>query len=320
MNKNLWMKIAYCVSVLAIMLGLVGCNSENSVANPSEGRYNVYYLNDADTTIKPLVYSLESSTKEDIVKELLLKLSGAPEEKNLKSVFEEGIKINSISISEDQVTVDFSEGYGTLSTTKEVLVRAAVVRTLSQVEGVNFVSFKIEGENLTDAKGEPVGMMVKEMFIDNEGSQISDYVEETITLYFANETGDKLIPCTREVEHNTSVAIEKVLMEQLIAGPMDGQGQPTINPATKVVNVTVKDGTCYVNLDESFLVSIYPVTNDVVIYSIVNSLTSLSNINKVQLMVQGESKVSFREAVSLENSFSRQLDIIEEEGVHEDVN
>lgn len=87
------------------------------------------------------------------------------------------------------------------------------------------------------------------------------------------------------------------MVERLIAGP-DAENEelyPVINPATKVLGVTVKDGTCYVNLDNGFLTQTYNVSAEVQIYSIVNSLVELSNINKVQIAVNGNTDMIFRE-------------------------
>ncbi len=82
---------------------------------------------------------------------------------------------------------------------------------------------------------------------------------------------------------------------------------PVINPATKVLGVTVKDGTCYVNLDNGFLTQTYNVSAEVQRYSIVNSLVELSNINKVQIAVNGNTDMIFREKISLSNVFDRTL-------------
>ena len=87
---------------------------------------------------------------------------------------------------------------------------------------------------------------------------------------------------------------------------------PLINPATKVLGVTVKDGTCYVNLDNGFLTQTYNVSAEVQIYSIVNSLVELSNINKVQIAVNGNTDMIFREKISLSNVFDRNLDLVYE--------
>ena len=97
------------------------------------------------------------------------------------------------------------------------------------------------------------------------------------------------------------------MVEELIAGP-SGQIEglfPSINPNTKIINVMTKDGICYVNLDENFLTVVNNVSTDVSIYSIVNSLVELSNINKVQILINGEVPSSFSSS-----TFERNLDIV----------
>ncbi len=55
-------------------------------------------------------------------------------------------------------------------------------------------------------------------------------------------------------------------------------------------------------------------TNEVVpIYAIVNSLVELPAVNKVQIAVNGETTKRYRELVSLDALFERNLDIILEE-------
>ncbi len=50
--------------------------------------------------------------------------------------------------------------------------------------------------------------------------------------------------------------------------------------------------------------------SDVTIYSITNSLVELSNVNRVQISVNGETNISYRENMSLNNVFERNLDIL----------
>ena len=95
-----------------------------------------------------------------------------------------------------------------------------------------------------------------------------------------------------------------------LAGPQAEGDYPTINPETKIVSVTVKDGICYVNLSEAFLSQPYNVTSDVTIYSITNSLVELPNVNKVQISVNGETNLFYRENVNLATVFERNLDLL----------
>ena len=128
-----------------------------------------------------------------------------------------------------------------------------------------------------------------------------------VKLYFANAAGDKLIASYREKHYSTNTPLERFVVEELIAGP-SGQIEglyPVINPETKIVNILTKDGICYVNLDSNFLTVINNVSTEVAVYSIVNSLVELDNINKVQILVNGEVPPTFSNS-----TFERNLDYV----------
>ena len=140
----------------------------------------------------------------------------------------------------------------------------------------------------------------------------SAYDTVNLTLYFTNETGDGLIAVNREKAYNTNISLDRLVVEEVIAGPsatVEGV-YPTINPDTKPISVLTKDGICYVNLDETFLIQVYNVTPDVTIFSIVNSLAELSNVNKVQISINGDTSKMYREKYSFSTLFERNLDLV----------
>lgn len=89
----------------------------------------------------------------------------------------------------------------------------------------------------------------------------------------------------------------------------NNKAYPVMNPETKVINVNIRDGICYVNLDGGFINQIYNVTPEVTIYAMVNSLVELSNVNKVQISIDGETNVNYRESISLSTLFERNLEL-----------
>ena len=64
------------------------------------------------------------------------------------------------------------------------------------------------------------------------------------------------------------------------------------------------------NFDDSFMTESTDVSPELEIYSIVNSLCELSYINKVQISINGETNVKFKDSISLEYTFTRNLDIV----------
>ena len=140
--------------------------------------------------------------------------------------------------------------------------------------------------------------MNQDSFIENPGEQINSIQCTTLKLYFANETGDGLVEETRsDVYYSSNVSMEKLIM------------------------VSVVDGVCYVSLDENFKNQDYQVNEAVVIYSIVDSLTELSTISKVQISVNGDTSGTYRDNFKLSDMYDRNLDYVvslEETGVTEE--
>ncbi len=296
--------------LLLLMAVIMGCSAGG---NEEKKGIQVYYVNREETAIVPVEYALTAEERTEVIKELLQLLKTDPEDNKLKATIPSTIEMNGCRINEDKLYIDFTQTYKEMLPTKEILVRAAIVRTMMQVEGLVAVEFELDGEPMMDPAGVLIGSMTATQFIDNEGTEINTYEEVTLRLYFANAEGTQLVPVSRQVEYNTNVSLEKLVMEQLILGSSEQNAYPTINPATKVINVTVNDGTCYVNLDQTFLTQVYSVNSEVTIYSIVNSLVELENVNKVQILVNGQNEISYRESVNLNTTFGRNLDLIQEE-------
>lgn len=267
----------------------------------------VYYVSKAETKVEMHPHTMEADTPEGQLQELVDCLGTNPGKLEYKAPFAMGFAVLGVKKEEKRVQIDVDAAYRQLPVTTEVLVRAAIVRTLAQLPDVSQVSVTVEGKQLYDSKGNAVGWMSADQFINNDGNAINTYELARVRLYFAGENGTSLISAYREKHYSTNTPIERFVVEELIAGP---SGQiaglyPSINPATKVINVTTADKICYVNLDENFLTVVNNVSTDVSVYSIVNSLSELSNVSKVQILVNGEVPSSFHASV-----FERNLDIV----------
>ena len=234
-------KIQLTFVLMVLMLLGTGCTSkEESTSKP----YEVYYLERNENHITALTYETvtPSAEKDFLVKELLMQLATQREEIEYKPAIVD-FTIKNCVIHESQVTLNLSKEYEMLDFTKEVLVRAAIVKTLTQIEGVELVRIQVEGKDLEDRDGKPVGVMSAETFIDNTGEDMKKYEEVTLALYFANETGDKLIKVNRTMRYNTNIALEKLVVEQLVSGPVGNKGKediqvyPTINSGCKIIIV-----------------------------------------------------------------------------------
>lgn len=288
---------------LAVLL-LSACGAEEE---ENEDTVQVYFLSNSETKVEAHPHVMESTETEERLDELIQCLSTNPEKLEYKAPLLMGFQLLDVDWDGEKVLLNVDASYLELPVATEVLTRAAIVRTLTQLDKVNYVGITVEGNQLSDSLGNAVGWMSADRFIDNDGDEINIYDQVKVKLYFASEDGTNLIAAYREKYYSTNIPLERFVVDELIAGPSGHVEElfPTINPATKVISVMTKDGICYVNLDESFLTVVNNVSTDISIYSIVNSLVELSSINKVQILVNGEAPAGYPS-----NTFERNLDIV----------
>ncbi len=307
MKKMQFFPLLWCL----LMVSLAGCSGEDKVGVP----IMMAYISTEGTKIVEEEYYLESVSVGSQVKEVLNQLSTAPTMMEYTAPLSQGIEVLDVTVSEDGVVLNLSREYSRLDSITEILTRASIVRSLTQIESITYVSIQVEGSDIRDNNGELVGRMTADSFIDNSGEEISTYEKTTIRLYFANEDGTALKAVNRTLAYNTNIAMERLVLEELIKGPTSTNTEVTalVSSDIKVVSVLVKDNVCYVNLDETFLTYSTSAEPEVIIYGIVDTLCELSNISRVQFSVNGDSNVMFRETVSLNTEFTKDLSYVETE-------
>ncbi len=296
--------------VMLLLMGtLMGCEKET----PNGTQVMMSYIgSQANKIIEKETYLLGESPEAQL-EEVLVYLSTAPNKLEYQVPLSQGITVLTANLTNRSLVLNLSKDYKQLSKVMEILTRASLVKSITQIDGIDSVTIHIDGEPLHDSLDKTIGAMTADMFIDNAGKEISTHEKVTIRLYFANKTGDGLIAVDRSKAYNTNISLDKFVVEELLKGPGDTiQGvYPSLNPETKLISTLVKDNTCYVNFDSTFLSRVYEVKTDVAIYSIVNSLCELPGIDRVQISVDGNTDILFQEVLPLTTVFTRDLNYIQ---------
>ena len=303
MRKWLW------ILLLTIPLLMAGCREQQQV---DESGYRIWYINQDETCLKYENKELQSKNEEGLLREMMEVMRETPTDDELKPVIPEDVELLDFDFEHNQLYLDFSPEYKKMPKVYEVLCRAAIVRTLGQIDGVEYVDFQVNGEPLTDLEGKEIGLMNEDQFIENAGEEINAYKTADLTLYFSNKAGDKLVGQRVAMECNSNISLEKLIVEQLIAGPPFEGAYPTIPSETKLLNISIKDNICYVNLDEGFLGTGYNVIESIPVYSIVNSLIENTDAQKVQISINGETNRMFRESINFDTIFEKNEGLIEQ--------
>lgn len=296
-------------AVLLFLLGLFclwGCNQEEQ-----ESKYHLYYLSQEESRVVAEDYTPQASRETDLIQEFLDKLKEEPPEE-LQPLLPQGVEINESALADKVLNLDMNSAYLEMDSTREILTRAGLVRTFTQISDISAVTITVNGTALKNADGTAVGRMTQESFVENSGKQINDYKYISMNLYFADSTGEKLVGESRSLYYSSNVPLERVVVEQLIKGPKESGHLATLPAETKILGVSLADNICYVNLDSSFEGEVAGVQPETTIYSIVNTLVSVCGVEEVQISVNGDTKVNFRDEIELDQFFKSDPGMLQE--------
>ncbi len=312
MRKRMsWASLLMVITLLLISLAaclLTGCGEQETELQPGESAYNVYYLNPSMTRMVPQEYRTKTTDTELLVQELMERFMQVPANLDCQEALSDKVVYQGYRQQDMMLYLYFDNNYTSMKADREILCRAALVKTLTQIPGIDYINIYSADQPLLDANGSPVGMLSASDFIDSF-SDVNAFEHTEIILYFTDASGEKLFPEKREVVHNINTSVAKVILEELISGPESGLS-PTLDPATKLLSVSVNENVCYVNFDDSFLKNSLEVKEYIPIYSIVNSLSDLLSVSRVQITVNGSQDIMFRDVLSLDTLFERNLDYI----------
>lgn len=306
--------------ILFIFILITACCSMtvacDSGENTSGTAYLVYYIDSEQTgfSTEEVYDANESEDMVETLTELLKKLQmDDPDGKHTPPISKD-LEVSDFQIKENQLSVYFTAAYNNKSGLDEVLARAAIVKTLCQVPGIEYVEFYVEDQPLM-IDGSAVGRMSADDFILNLDDDKTKQCKK-VTLYFPTKDGNNLCAVYTEVTYDAAQPLAQMVVQKLIEGPdaveeADQSAVTAAIPADTVLNsTTIRDNICYVDLSEEFTEMIPGVSSDVVIYSIVNTLCELSNVNKVQFLIDGEPQDKYGETLEFYLPFERNLDLV----------
>lgn len=306
------MQRIFLIAVALVLL--TGCSGKNQKKEQKkENEITLYYLNPEGTRLVEYSEELENQS-EDLkgkVFEVIKKLKESPELSEYRTVITKEMGFQKITVQNGYVSLDFSLGYGKLDPTLEILCRAAIVKSVTQIPLINNVELTMNGQPLMDRDGQVVGIMNEESFTDQDSTLVSYSMYGETSLYFSNSSGKKLVEYATQLAVSNNIPIEQVVMEQLIEGPIEKGMIKTVPAETKVIKTSVKDGVCYVDFNKKFLDGVEGIKDEVILYSIVNSLVELPTVNQVQFTIEGERMAKYRETIPFDGFFERRLDLVE---------
>lgn len=278
---------------LALMLVLTGCGLQKTgpgLISGSQKEATLYFANPEGTDLIPCKVDVSEKTAQELPRFMIEQLLEGPSSADMSRTLRAGTKLLSIATDKTLAKADLSREFYHEEGIYDILALASVVKSLCSIQGIDQVLVTIEGQPLVTADGKEQGILKDTDVIFVADALMED--EANITLYFSDMNAEFLTPEIRRVNVRRGDSLEKLVMQELIRGPESQEAGATVPSETKIRSIETKDKVCFVNLSSEFVTknNVGSSAERLTVYSIVNSLTEISGVEKVQFLIEGEKK------------------------------
>ncbi|MCD8119301.1 MAG: GerMN domain-containing protein [Lachnospiraceae bacterium] len=289
-----------------------GAGTEEESTQASSSGNRIYYLASDGVTFISEEYTMDTSLEADEIALDMMECLLNPSSSHQTSVVPDTVTFEGVYCEDGIAVVMFSTAYGTLGVTERSLCNAGIVFTLCQIDGVSSVAFMVDGVVESDAEGNAV-TWAPSNFSSTSDEVMELYSVETVTLYLTDSSGNGLKAYDIEGAFPINTSMEQHILDLLIGWEDTADYISPIPDGTTVLSVQTQDSVCYVNFSSDFLNTMVGVSQEVTLFSVVNSLTQLSYVSYVYVTVEGSSDVTMG-SITLGSALSSNWDyLIQEE-------
>lgn len=183
---------------------------------------------------------------------------------------------------------------------KKILIILIVIIIILGVAGY-FIFNKVKENKQSDHITE---------YIPEEEIDTSGLRQTVVSLYFNQKDTNTLIPEARRIDvKELTKDPYNTLIKLLIQGPKNEGLEKVIPEGTKINKIELKNGTIYLDLSKEFIENHKggAEAESRTIYSIVNTLTGLNEVEAVKILIDGKEDACFKDKlINFKNAFVKQ--------------
>ena len=267
---------------LLLLCALLLCACSPSPEDQPEGNFSFYYraakinYGEEDGVIAPQAVEVDLALP---IKELVEQYLAGPTEEGLASAVPESWSLHVCYLDEQMAVLFFNDSGETDPLTKSV-ANACIAKTLLQLERVERVSITMLGQAQTQVLTEH-DVLLRNVIVSE--------MQEDIVLYFPNEEGSYLHAEKQSVPLMDPEEKPVYIMQELLSRKEGDKLRSGIPEGTKLLGISVENGVCTLDLSAEFLDNMECSfkAERMAVYSIVNSLTQLPEIETVDFWISG---------------------------------
>lgn len=292
--------LCFLFGIVLLLAFMGGCgaakkndtNTEAVSGKKTGAAIDLYYLNAAEDGYHKVSYTLENGDDPlKASKEVIYRLSDTEDNNTdaYKASISPGIAVNDVTLKGGSETIDFGAGYNQLDNVQEALLRTSIVKSVLQIDGVDSVTFTVNGSSLMGTDKAPVGVMDEgSILVDDDTASIYAH-RQHVKLYYANHKGTKLVAYETDLTLTDNVPVETQVLLALMTPPEGRTDLKSPLPEDFSVNQTqVLNNVCYVDLGSEIENAMTDVKEKITVYAMVDTLSELDTAYQVQFTIDGE--------------------------------
>lgn len=268
----------------------------------------LYFAGSQAMYVVPEVREVEV-TERRFAQTAIQELIKGPTTPGLYPTIPNGTKLLDIKIENGTATVNFSKEFKENhhgGSTGEAMTINSIVDTLTEFPSIKQVKFLIEGKEEETLAGH---VIFNQPFTRNE-----NIIGQRIRLYFSDKDANFLVPEYMDIQRKEPNIIKRIVQE-LIKGPMDPSLKPTMTAGLSekdVLGAEVDGDTAIVNFSSN-LKTMHgggSAGETMTVYSIVDSITELPNIKRVQILIDGKKQDTLAGHMAIDEPIMRNPGLI----------
>ena len=270
----------------------------------------IYYFSEREHQLVAERRTIPEAGPEETLRSVLRLMYSSPRDINLRQTIPEDLLFSEpIYIIGGVMHASFPASYHQMASYEEALFRASLVRTMTGLPFIDSVKIFVDGEELTNPFGEPVGPENRYNVIVGEPIRPRRVFSHTFQLYFLNTDENGFISRERTVERPDGVSVEHAILEQLKEVAEIYGFTSAIPVGTRILNARTEGGICSINLSEEFISNFgfTDATAELLLQSIIKSIMeNVSTAQSIQFLIESERVEYFHGVPYFDTLFERE--------------
>ncbi len=312
LNKTFLIITLSTIVITVVIAGILLFNDEENENIVVE---SVMLFNNKSKELVRVEYEVDYSKEQyKIIEEAFEFLSKNVEDSNISRTIPENIELVNFYIDEnDTLFLNLNNEYYSLSIVEQNILRSSLSWSMSSLDFVKQVGIHIDYNPIILDNDGKILLSDKSNTIINPQFSYTKGTLKTIAIYFPKKKSEgKLYTEIREIVIGSEVLEERMVLNELLKGPTLEEGLNAIPSSTKIREIITFDKTCQIDLSSEFITnnSKVPAEQIASVYAIVNSLTDIKYIDKVQFLIDSKKTNGF-DSIDISQPLEKDISYIE---------